>query len=85
MGAPRTEKRNRFIRLHNGSELEKMKLDEMWSQATCDQAYEILSKDDMYVSEKADKDVLLPIIKDLDTRVKNLFMTLNNTCRPWRE
>ena len=59
--------------IHNANEYTKLALIEMWSEKTPEEAYNMLKKDDVSVTNQKDKELQLPIIKTFRESVQQTW------------
>lgn len=64
------ERRFEIVSIHNASTTLQNELVEMWATKTPEQAYELLSKPDVTVTNESDKDAQLPKLLKLNDQVK---------------
>ena len=76
---PLSERRDAIICIHNAdSEFDPPKLRKMWGNKTADEAYAILAKPDITVTNQKDKDVQLPKLKRLNDFAKSVLADLTS-------
>ena len=73
--SPSKEDAQRFkiVTVLNGNSIAERILKDMWVSATPDEAYEVLSKEDVTVTNASDKSRQLPKLKALDAEVKRVM------------
>ena len=69
---PLSERRDAIKCIHNAPQEFSTALRNMWGDKTAEQAYAILEKPDVKVTNQKDKDVQLPKLQKLDTFAKSV-------------
>jgi len=80
---PLSERRDAIICIHNAdSEFDPPKLRKMWGDKTAEQAYAILEKPDVKVTNQKDKDMQLPKLKKLNEFAKSAVADVATAALP---
>jgi len=74
--ASEANRRCEIICIHNANEYTKLGLIEMWSDKSPDEAHDILSREDVSVTNQKDKDLQLPKIKTFKDSVHKTWLTI---------
>ena len=71
--APEHERRCTVVPIHLANDADKQKLFELWAKRTPEQAKEVLTSPDVFVTNQKDKDAQLPKLLKFNEKVKASF------------
>ena len=74
--------------IHGAAETSSTSREELiatWLKKTCKEAHDFLSKPDVLVTNKKDKEVMLPTVERMNAMVKEVFQRINPHSTLWLE